>query len=100
MNSDTIKFFNKACWTHYHIISQIVLSTNTDKFEVLLHQTVKELNRSSITASFGKYFDAHYVQTKEQWAACYRKDAYVNTNMYVEGSLSLGTKICVHERKR
>ena len=39
---------------------------------------------SRTTADFGKYFEKHYANTKEQWAACYRKDAFINTNMYVE----------------
>ena len=37
-----------------------------------------------MTQTFGKYFSQYYAKTKEQWAACYRKAAFVNTNMYVE----------------
>ncbi len=30
------------------------------------------------------YFECHYAKRKEQWATCYRKEASINTNMYVE----------------
>ena len=48
---------------------------------MFLDRTITELSHSSTTASFAKYFVVHYAYKKEQWAACYRKDAF---NMYVE----------------
>ena len=33
---------------------------------------------------FGSYFEVHYAKRCEEWAACYRKSANINTNMYVE----------------
>ena len=36
------------------------------------------------TASFGIDFETHYAKNKKQWAGCYRKHPFVNTNMYVE----------------
>ena len=70
--------------TVYHNLRLLLEETDKQKFEILLQQTIKEFKTSSITATFGKYFETHYAKTKEQWAACYRKDAFVNTNMYVE----------------
>ena len=70
--------------TLYHNLRVLLEETDTKTFEDLLCQTLNELNASRITADFGKYFETHYANTKEQWAACYRKYAFINTNMYVE----------------
>ena len=68
----------------YHNLRVLLEETDTGKFENLLHKTVQQLNLSEVTQTFGKYFSQYYAKTKEQWAACYRKAAFVNTNMYVE----------------
>ena len=34
--------------------------------------------------SFLKYFNSYYVERKEMWASCYRKEAGINTNMHLE----------------
>lgn len=39
--------------------------------------------RMSQHGRFGEYF-ALYADKKCQWAVCFRKDANINTNMYVE----------------
>ena len=70
--------------TVYHNLRVLLEETDCHKFELLLDQTIEEFTKSSTTANFGKYFQTHYANTKEQWATCYRKDAFVNTNMYVE----------------
>ena len=69
------------------IIKSIIRRTGKDRFaraharvEILLDLTRNELSKSSLTASFGKYFEIHYAKNKEQWAACFRK----GTNMFVE----------------
>lgn len=64
---------------------------------MLLDKTITELSNSSNTADFAKYFVTHYAPNKEQWAACYRTDAFVNTNMYVEAFHRVLKYI--HERK-
>ena len=51
---------------------------------MLLDRSIKALKNSSDTATFAKYFETHYASKKEQWAAYYRENASVNTNMYVE----------------
>ena len=70
--------------TVYHNLRLLLEETDQSKFELLLHETVKQLKKSSSTASFGDYFQTHYAKNKKRWAACYRKEAFVNTNMYVE----------------
>ena len=70
--------------TVYHNLRLLLEETNKDNFEALLDQTITELSSSSSTIEFAKYFVMHYSHKKEQWAACYRKDAFINTNMYVE----------------
>ena len=70
--------------TVYHNLRVLLEETDKNKFEALLNETITELSKSSDTASFAKYFATHYAHNKEQWAACYRMDAFLNTNMYVE----------------
>ena len=36
------------------------------------------------TRNFFNYFVSHYAHRSNQWAACYRADAKINTNMSVE----------------
>ena len=78
--------------TLYHNLRVLLEETDTKTFEDLLCQT---LNESRTTADFGKYFETHYANTKEQWAACYS----IYKHKHVRGSLSQGIKICVHEGK-
>ena len=67
----------------YHNLRLLMEETNKEKFEVLLNETIQQMSPSRSTEHFAKYLK-HYVKTKEQWAACYRIEASVNTNMYVE----------------
>ena len=68
----------------YHNLRILLEETDMEKFEILLDKTLMEFRKSSITERFGKYFETHYAYKKEQWAACYRKDALINTNMHTE----------------
>ena len=68
----------------YHNLRVLLEEPDKNKFQKLLDETVAQLLNSTATEKFGKYFSSHYATTKEQWAACYRTDASVNTNMYVE----------------
>lgn len=70
--------------TVYHNLRVLLEETDCQTFEMLLHRTVIELKSSSTTASFGKYFETNYAHNKQQWATCYRKETFANTNMYVE----------------
>ena len=62
----------------------LIEETNHYKFELLLERTLQSLRDSPLTCTFADYFENHYAKRKEQWAMCYRKEATVNTNMYVE----------------
>ena len=68
----------------YHNLRLLLEETHYHKFELLLDQIAKQLIKSSTTANLGKCFQTYYTNNKEQWAGCYRKKAFVNTNMYVE----------------
>ena len=50
----------------------------------MLHKTLSQLNDSSATTEIAKYFSIHYAKRVKEWAACYRKSANINTNMYIE----------------
>lgn len=43
----------------YHNLRVLLEESDDRKFELLLNQTITELNKSPTTASFGKYFEAH-----------------------------------------
>ena len=58
--------------------------TNVDVFEAFLTKSIEQLKSSNTTNEFLIYFSNHYVDRKEQWAACYRRRCGINTNMYVE----------------
>ena len=81
----------------YHNLRVLLEEQDKDRFEILLDLTLNELSKSSLTVSFGKYFEIHYAKNKEQWAASYRKGTLLNTNMFVEAFHRVLK--CVHERK-
>ena len=58
--------------------------TDVGRFKVMRQKTLRQLNECDTTQDFAKYFDTYYARRAEQWAACYRKSASINTNMYVE----------------
>ena len=68
----------------YHNLRVLLEETDCDKFEVLLTETVKQLQEGTSTETFAEYFVQHYVANKKEWAVCYRKYAGLNTIMYVE----------------
>ena len=68
----------------YHNLRVLLEETDCDKFEVLLTETVKQLQEGTSTETFAEYFVQHYVANKKEWAVCYRQYAGLNTNMYVE----------------
>ena len=70
--------------TVYHNIRVLMEEIDIDKFKLMLQSTLKQLNSSDETQEFAKYFHTYYTNRAEQWAACYRKSANINTNMYIE----------------
>ncbi len=70
--------------TTYYTIRVLLEEMNTQKFECLLQQTLNKWKDSPSTSDFYEYFKQYYAQRQTQWAGCYRKRAFINTNMYVE----------------
>ena len=68
----------------YHNLRVLLEETDRDKFEMLLEEAITQMSTSPNTATFAKYFVKHYAHNKTQWAACYRSNAFINTNMYAE----------------
>ena len=68
----------------YHNIRLLMEESNVTSFLSMLKETLAQLIESPATAMFGSYFEVHYAKRCEEWAACYRKSANINTNMYVE----------------
>lgn len=54
------------------------------QFQELLKKISMKLKESELTADFGEYFIQQYCQNPQEWAGCYRKHAFINTNMYAE----------------
>ena len=70
--------------TVYHSLRVLLDETDCDTFELLLKATAEQLHANATTQAFAAYFNQYYVKHKTEWAACYRKGAGLNTNMYVE----------------
>ena len=54
-----------------------------NKFEQLLSKALIQWQSDELK-DFGEYFTSNYVPRKKEWATCYRINARINTNMYVE----------------
>lgn len=50
------------------------------------------------TETFAQYFKSYYSDRSECWASCFRKHAFVNTNMFLE-AMHKTLKYCVYEKK-
>ena len=70
--------------TIYHNLRVLLEETDCNNFELLLKATTEQLWSNRVTQSFAAYFKQYFLQSKEEWATCYRKNAGINTNMYVE----------------
>ena len=42
------------------------------------------VSTETVTKNVCVYFNIHYANRAEEWAACYRRAANINTNMYIE----------------
>lgn len=49
-----------------------------------MEKTIKDMSNDIETKKFSDYFVAHYANRPKQGAACYRKNAHINTNMAIE----------------
>ena len=70
--------------TVYHNLRVLLEETDSNTFESLLKATMEQLQTNSVTQTFGAYFSQYYVQNMAEWAKWYRRNAAINTNMYVE----------------
>ena len=68
----------------YTTLRTLMEETNVDRFEELLHEAEDQFASSEDTQQFGSYFETEYYRRPKQWAMCYRLNAGVNTNMFVE----------------
>ena len=70
--------------TVYHNLRVLLEETECSTFELLLKATLKQLETHATTINFATYFKKYYEQNKKEWASCYRRNAGINTNMYIE----------------
>lgn len=70
--------------TTYYTLRVLLEEMDPPKFECLLQQTLQKWKNNPVTADFYDYFYHYYAQRQVQWAGCYRKQAYINTNMFLE----------------
>lgn len=68
----------------YHNVRVLLEESNPEVFQPMLAQTLDKFKECPETEEFGNYFITHYSKRTQEWAACYRKAANINTNMYVE----------------
>lgn len=79
------KIKNKESQVHvYHTLRILLDETEQKTFEVLLQNALFQWKNDEQLKEFHTYFISNYELRKREWASCYRKNAMVNTNMYVE----------------
>ena len=71
----------------YHNVRVLLEGTNIGTFTTMLTNTLGQLMDFPETEEFCKYFSSHYAKRAKEWAACYRRAANINTNMYIESTL-------------
>lgn len=62
----------------------LLQETNVDKFDKLAEGFLVDTYGDDDTKEFASYFDNFYMKRVSEWAYCYRKASFINTNMYVE----------------
>lgn len=70
--------------TTYYTLRVLLEEMDPPKFECLLQQALKKWKDNPLTSDFYEYFHQYYAQKQAQWAGCYRKQAFINTNMFAE----------------
>lgn len=68
----------------FKMLTTIREETEPEKFEQMLTEFLSTLEASSGTAAFLEHFQRTYANRPKQWAACYRRGAGINTNMFLE----------------
>jgi len=62
----------------------LLQETNLEKFVQLVEGFSVDTYSDDDTKEFASYFDNFYVKRVSEWAYCYRKSSFINTNMYLE----------------
>ncbi|XP_022169811.1 uncharacterized protein LOC111033408, partial [Myzus persicae] len=68
----------------YKTLRVLLEEPDVTQFEHLLNLFLGKLEEEQALHSFKAYFVSHYVHRKQLWAACYRQEAMLNTNMVLE----------------
>ncbi|KAF0754169.1 SWIM-type domain-containing protein [Aphis craccivora] len=68
----------------YKTLRVLLEEPDVTQFEKLLNLFLGKLEEEPTLHSFKTYFLSHYVHRKQLWAACYRHEAMLNTNMVLE----------------
>ncbi|GBN14239.1 hypothetical protein AVEN_59390-1 [Araneus ventricosus] len=55
-----------------------------EKFEELLKEVKNDFKEMDALKNFSEYFETYYAKRCEQWALCFRKGAFISTNMCLE----------------
>jgi len=62
----------------------LLQETNIDRFIKLVDGFLVDVYGDDDTKEFASYFENFYLKRVSEWAYCYRKASFINTNMYLE----------------
>jgi len=68
----------------YKLLKAVLTELDVSLFKKMYNSLIKMLYDDDETVRFGEYLTSYYGNRKEQWAYCYRKNAKINVNMYLE----------------
>ncbi|XP_022168117.1 uncharacterized protein LOC111032183 [Myzus persicae] len=68
----------------YKTLRVLLDESDITEFETLLSSFLCKLEEEPAMHNFKAYFQSTYVHRKKLWAACYRRQAMLNTNMVLE----------------
>ncbi|XP_029348723.1 uncharacterized protein LOC103311925 [Acyrthosiphon pisum] len=68
----------------YKTLRVLLEEPNETQFEELLNSFLSKLEEEPALHNFKTYFERTYVHRKKLWAACYRHQVMLNTNMVLE----------------
>ncbi len=68
----------------YHTLRVLFEERNCEQFQVLLNSALQQWQQDPELEYFYQYFVNEYTEKCSEWALSYRKNAGVNTNMYLE----------------
>lgn len=68
----------------YKGLRVLLQETNVHKFVKLVEGFLVDTYSDDDTKEFASYFENFYLRRSSEWAYCYRKASFINTNMYLE----------------